>query len=140
MERHRLNGSRDVARTAPERPSNIRKRYMPSVDGRTHAAKRWAEVCSNLISDQGGLDNVSEARLHLVRRLAAVTSIIEDMEAAHVRGESIDMDAYLALVNASVRLSNTIGLSRKSKQVPDLDSYLRNRQPRLIEHSEDDDD
>ncbi|MGE3992945.1 hypothetical protein [Pseudorhodoplanes sp.] len=83
---------------------------------------------------------MSEARLHLVRRLAAVTSIIEDMEAAHVRGESIDMDAYLALVNASVRLSNTIGLSRKSKQVPDLDSYLRNRQPRLIEHSEDDDD
>lgn len=84
---------------------------------------------------------MSEARLHLVRRLAAITSMLEEIEAAHVRGEAIDTDAYLAMVNTATRLSNTIGLARKQREVPDLDSYLRNRQPRTIDHdSEADDD
>jgi hypothetical protein len=110
-------------------------------------ARRWFDIAANILADQGGADHVSEARLHLVRRLAAVTTMAEQLEAKHVAGDPIDMDKYLSLVNAAVRLSNTIGLSRKAKQVPSLSEIEAeysarngNRRVRLIEHDDEEDD
>lgn len=145
MERARLHRT-EVARSAPARSTRTRvsnhHELLPGVDGRTLVARRFRDLCANFISDQGGADQISEARLHLVRRLSAITAMIEELEAKYVRGESIDMDGYLSMVNTATRLSNTVGLNRKSKQVPDLDAYLRNRRPTAIEHddAEDDDD
>ena len=50
--------------------------------------------------------------------------MLEDQEAAHIQGQDVDFDAYVSLVQVAVRLSNTIGLNRKQKNVPSLDEYL----------------
>lgn len=138
MERFRARTA-TASRNAPARLRlSANQEYLPNVDGRSVLARRWRDVAANLISDQGGIEAVSTARLHLIKRLAGITSMLEEVEAKYVRGEPIDMDAYLAMVNASVRLSNTIGLNRKTKQVPDLQEYLRGR-AQIIEPEDDDD-
>lgn len=91
---------------------------------------------------------MSEARLHLCKRLAAVNTMIEQLEAKFIAGESIDMDKYLAMVNTAVRLSNTLGLNRRTKSIPNPRDYLqgkygngnrnaRVRLSRTIEHDPD---
>jgi hypothetical protein len=115
-------------------------------------ARRYHDITIAVISDQGGLDNMSELRLHLCKRAAAVNTLIEQMEARIVAGEPIDQDKYVSLIQASIRLSNTLGLNRKAKAVPDLDDYLRSKgystepqsrrviRGQVIEPDEDDDD
>lgn len=83
---------------------------------------------------------MSEAKLHLVKRLAALVAMIEEIEASFIAGKKIDMDCYLSMVNASVRLTNTIGVARKSKIVPDLDDYLKGKRPSVIDHDTDEED
>lgn len=65
--------------------------------------------------------------------------MVEDIEAAHVRGESIDINAYLSMVQVATRLANTIGLNRRTKKVLSPQEYLASQ---TIEHDdgEDDDD
>jgi hypothetical protein len=102
-------------------------------------ARRWRDITLAIISDQGGLENISEARQHLVRRLAAITSMLEETEAKYVRGEPIDTDAYLSMVNTATRLSNTIGLNLRTKRVPDLGEYINGKRPTIIDADEEDD-
>lgn len=85
---------------------------------------------------------MSTARLFLCERLAAVSAMIEEIEGNYVAGKKIDTDAYLAMVNTAVRLSNTLGLNRRAKSVPDLGEYINGRRSRVVEHddAEDDDD
>jgi hypothetical protein len=157
MERRASNASRELltqrSAAARARTTN-RDIYLPGVDGRSTVARRYHDITIAVISDQGGLDNMSELRLHLCKRAAAVNTLIEQMEARIVAGEPIEQDKYVSLIQASIRLSNTLGLNRKAKAVPDLDDYLRSKgysteptsrrviRGQVIEHDdgEDDDD
>ena len=55
-------------------------------DGRSTQARRFKDLVRAFISDAGGIDNVSEVRLGLLRRLAAATVLSEEVEAAVIDG------------------------------------------------------
>jgi hypothetical protein len=63
---------------------------LPGVDGRSPMARRYHDICAQLVTDSGGVDRCSEARLQLIRRFSAVCVLAEQAEAALVRGEEID--------------------------------------------------
>ena len=44
---------------------------LPDIDGRSAIARRFKDITSAILSDQGGADHCSESRLQLVRRFAA---------------------------------------------------------------------
>jgi hypothetical protein len=56
------------------RPANNRSRMtntgclLPGVDLRTALARRYRDILGQLVSDQGGADRLSEARIQLCRR------------------------------------------------------------------------
>lgn len=125
-DRYDASRSGEVARSAPSRDRHARVEFLPNVDGRTQLARRWQQFASDIVADQGGADNVSTTRLFLCKRLAAVSAMIEDVEAAHLRGEPINHELHLSMIQTSVRLANTIGLNRKTKAVPTLEEYLGN--------------
>jgi len=92
---------------------------------------------------------MSTARLFLCKRLAAVSAMIEEIEGKYVAGKKIDTAEYISLVQAATRLSNTIGINRRAKDItpPSLDeieneygSRRSNGRVRLIEHEEEDDE
>jgi hypothetical protein len=74
--------------------------------------------------------------------------MIEEIEGKYVAGKKIDTAEYISLVQAATRLSNTIGINRRAKDItpPSLDEIeneygsRRNGRVRLIEHEEDDDE
>jgi hypothetical protein len=77
------------------------------------------------VSDQGGIDQVSEAKLQLDRRFAAGCVLAEAMEAKMGNGEEIDVAAHCGLSSTLVRLSARIGIDRIPKDVtPTLAEYL----------------
>jgi hypothetical protein len=91
------------------------KHLLPGVDGRSPLARRYRDVLSALVVDQG--DCISEARMALCRRFAAAACMAEAMEADLVNGKQIDISEHCLLSSTLVRLANRIGINRIPKDV-----------------------
>ena len=111
--RSRLSNGRDV---------------LPGVDGRSVVARRYRDIIGAVVSDQGGAEHLSEARLQLIRRFSAASVLAEQMEARLARGEEINIQEYSLLVSTMVRVAQRIGIERRARNVtPSLGQYLSNK-------------
>ena len=70
------------------------KDLLPNIDGRSLIARRYRDICSAIAADQGGIDQLSEARIQLIRRYAACCVLAEEMESRLVRGGQIDITEH----------------------------------------------
>jgi len=78
-----------------------------------------------MIADAGGIENCSEIRLGLIRRLAAATVISEEIEGKAVNGDVIDIGEFCQLASTTVRIAQRLGVERIPRQVePSLQQYL----------------
>ena len=112
--RSRLSNGRDV---------------LPDVDGRSVVARRYRDIMSAVVSDQGGAQHLSEAQLQLIRRFSADSMLAEQMEARFAQGEQVNIQEYSVLVSTIVRVAQRIGIERRAKNVtPSLKQYLSNKQ------------
>ncbi len=76
--------------------------------------------------DAGGIATLTELKLGLIRRAAALTVECERMENALADGEEIDIDLLARLSSHTRRISETIGIERaKRDSTPDLGAILR---------------
>src|ERR1700733_98422 len=103
-------------------------RILPDIDGRSMIARRYRDIASQIVSDQGGSDLCSESRLQLIRRFAAASVLAEELEAKLARGEQIDVSEHALLCSTLTRLASRIGVERRSKdETPSLQQNLRQR-------------
>jgi hypothetical protein len=110
---------------APSRVTN-HKDLLPGVKGTSSSARRFRDLVNSYIADMGGLDNCSEIKLGLLRRLAAVVVQSELLEARMVNGEEIDVSTLCTLASTTVRLSMRLGMERVPRDVgPSLAEYLQ---------------
>lgn len=101
---------------------------LPDVDGRSVVARRYRDIIGAVVSDQGGAEHLSEARLQLIRRFSATSVLAEQMEARLARGEQINIPDYSLLVSTMVRVAQRIGIERRARNVtPSLGQYLSNK-------------
>jgi hypothetical protein len=115
-------------RKGRSRSTNHRDLLPKIKDGRHTQARRFRDLVHAFIADAGGIDNVSEVKLGLVRRLAAATVLSEEIEAQAVNGEPIDINTFCTLASTTVRLSQRLGIERVPKDVtPDPLDYARER-------------
>jgi hypothetical protein len=99
---------------------------LPDVDGRSPQARRYRDILSAVLSDQGGLDRMAEARVQLVRRFAACAVLAENMESRMVNGETLDIGEYSTLTSTLVRVGQRIGINRVARDItPSLKDYIR---------------
>ena len=78
-----------------------------------------------MIGDAGGVENCTEVRLGLIRRLAAATVLSEEIEGRVVNGEAISVADFCQLASTTVRLATRLGVERLPKNVtPSLADYL----------------
>lgn len=110
----------------PEARSRISngKDLLPGVDGRSLIARRYHDIASAILVDQGGAR--SESRVQLIRRFAAAAVLAEQMEARLANGEQINISEHALLVSSMVRVARQIGVNRIAKDitVPSLEQYL----------------
>jgi hypothetical protein len=101
------------------------KDVLPDIDGRSAIARRFKDITSAVLTDQGGIDQCSESRLQLVRRFAAAAVLAERMEARLANGEEINTAEHAQLCSTLVRIAQRIGINRRLKNItPNLHDYL----------------
>ena len=111
---------------------------LPDIDGRGAVARRYRDIVSAILVDQGGVDQCCESRKQLVRRFAAAAVIAEQMEAKLARGEQINIAEHATLSSTLVRLAQRIGIDRRAKNItPTLADYLAARRDQYDAVSED---
>src|SRR6516164_4079775 len=98
----------------PEARSRISngKELLPGIDGRSIVARRYRDISSAILVDQGGADRCSEARQQLVRRFAAAAVLAEQLEARLANGEDISIAEHALLCSTLVRVARQIGVGR----------------------------
>jgi hypothetical protein len=98
---------------------------LPGVDGRSLVARRYRDIATAILVDQGGQDQCSESRQQLIRRFAAAAVLAEELEARLARGENINISEHALLCSTLVRVARQIGVDRIAKNItPTLDEYL----------------
>jgi hypothetical protein len=104
-----------LGRTAKQRKRHGRSRLtnnkdlLPGVDGRSVIYRRFRDIASQVAIDQGGLDQLSEARLQLVRRFSATCVLAEQLEAELANGQEIDVERHALLCSTLTRLAQRMG-------------------------------
>ena len=121
--------NRSVPRRSPGRSRlTNKKELLPGVDGRTIIYRRFRDIASQIAADQGGLDQLSEARLQLVRRFAATAVLAEQLEADLANGQEIDIERHALLCSTLTRLAQRIGIDRRARNItPTLSQYMEER-------------
>jgi len=111
--------SRPIQNRKPHGRSRLtnKKDLLPGVDGRTVVYRRFRDIASQVALDQGGLDQLSEARLQLVRRFAAAAVLAEQLEAALANGQEINIAEHGLLCSTLVRIAQRIGINRVPRDV-----------------------
>jgi hypothetical protein len=90
---------------------------LPDVDGRSIVARRYRDIASAIVVDQGGVGLITEARLQLIRRFSAAAVLAEQMESALANGQEIDIPQHALLCSSLFRIASRIGLQRIPKNV-----------------------
>ena len=109
------------------RVSNGRDMFR-DVDGRSPIVRRYKDIATAVIADQGGVETCSESRLQLIRRFAGVAVLAEECEANIAKGQPIDISDYATLCSTLVRISNRVGINRVPKILtPSVHDYLERR-------------
>jgi hypothetical protein len=98
------------------------KDILPDCDGRSVVARRYRDISSAIVQDQGGPEQCSESRLQLIRRFAACAVLAEQAEARLANGKPIDIQAHCTLASTMVRISSRIGVDRVPRPLDQLDN------------------
>jgi hypothetical protein len=94
--------------------------------GDTKWARRFADVLTEIVSDLGGADQLSEGQRQLARRCATIAIECEKLEGAAASGSAIDLETYGQLTDRLGRAFHRLGLKRQPRDVtaPSLREYL----------------
>ena len=93
-------------------------------DSNSAWARRYADLLVGHVADAGGRDMVSEAKLSLIRRAAAMECEIERLEAKLSRDENVDLDVFGRAASHLRRLFEVIGIERRPRDVTEHPNYL----------------
>ena len=104
-------------KTTRSRVTNGTVLHSGEVDGRSAAAKRFRDVLTEILSDLGGSEGLSEGQRQLARRAAMMSVEAERQEAEAVAGGKLDPDAFGALADRLGRCFNRLGLRRVQRDV-----------------------
>ncbi len=111
----------------PEIPNKYTNDWLEKLDGRTRVAQVVHQRFQTLTADLGGMDSLSYKKISLCRRALYLEALIEQQEAALARGEDVDHGRLTNTTNTLMGLYKALGLDRQAKDVPDLQTYLKQR-------------
>jgi hypothetical protein len=112
---------------------------LPGIDQRSAWVRRAKDVIALHLSDLGGADNVSAAKLSIVRRSAVLTVELERLEAQFAvagQADAEQLDQYARVASNLRRLLEAVGLERVPRDVTTLESYLQQHHPTPREAAE----
>lgn len=89
---------------------------LEGVDNRSALGRRFRDLCISFANDLGGADHLNEPQRALIRQAASVTIESEKLQAAIVRGESVDHENLVRVNNLHARLIKQLGIKPKAER------------------------
>ncbi|MCC5982706.1 MAG: hypothetical protein JJU26_13415 [Oceanicaulis sp.] len=99
-------------------------RFLEHLDGRTVAARVLRQRLAEIHADLGGESSLSYAQRSLVRQAVWLESWLESQHAEAATGKAVDIGRMTQALNSLLGLWRTIGIERRARDVPDLQTYL----------------
>jgi hypothetical protein len=97
---------------------------IDALDKRTRSYRRYETIRAAVLSDLGGEDNTSEIQRQLISKFATLALQLEEMEAAALTGNEIDVDLFGRCAGHLRRIAEALGFKRVPKDVPTLAEHL----------------
>lgn len=119
-------------RSTPDRPPKApRSTRNQKPDGRSAGARRFRAICEAFTSEIGG--TLTESESGLVRQAAALALRCEQLQAAIVRGETVDDDLLVRISGTAKRLLGAIAVKSDGRKPagPTMAEYMAAKQAEL---------
>lgn len=100
---------------------------LEGVDNRTAYGRRYRDLCIAFAGDLGGGNALTSTQEAMIRQAATVTVESEKLQSKVVRGEPIDHEQLVRLLNLQARLVKQLGIKPKSKPKRSLLEHLKER-------------
>ena len=111
--------------------ANGTKFYFDRVDGRSIRARRFRDIYTQTTEDLGGLDRLSEGETQIVRGIAMLSVMREDLDIAYMKGApELTLDSFAAtyglVINTLLKCFRSVGLKRRPREVSgELEEYVK---------------
>jgi hypothetical protein len=97
---------------------------IDALDQRRRPYRRYESIRSAVLSDLGGEESTSEIQRQLISKFATLALQLEEMEAAALAGNEIDVDLFGRGAGHLRRIAEALGSKRVPKNVPTLAEHL----------------
>lgn len=108
-------------------PNKFSTGWLSQLDGRTGIAQVMRERYNAFTDDLGGAESLSYAQRSLVERALWLEYWLAQQEQSLATGSEFDVGKWTQAANSLQGILTKLGLERQSKDVPDLQSYIKRR-------------
>ena len=107
------------AATSPTQRSVVTngKSWYVDGDGNSAWTRRFKDLVQGHADDCGGFDILSDAKVSLIRRCAAMEIELERMEGKLSKGEEVNLDLYTRTAGHLRRYLETLGVERTARDI-----------------------
>ena len=109
-------------------PEQFVPQWMESLDGRTGIAQEMRHRYQAMTADLGGADQLSYAQRSLVSRALWLEYWLQQQETMLATGGDFDVGKWVQAANSLQGILTKLGLERAARDVPDLQTYLKQRE------------
>ena len=108
-------------------PAKFAQGWISELDGRYAVAQVMRERYRAFTDDLGGADRLSYPQRSLVERALWLEYWLAQQEQSLAKGQDFDIARWTQAANSLQGILSKLGLERKAKDVPDLQTYLKQR-------------
>jgi hypothetical protein len=105
----------------------VRLVTMQDLDRRTKAAQVALETKQAIMADPGGEERLSTLERIMVENAAMSAAVLRDAHVRWMSGQAVPVSELATLENTFNRTASMLGLSRRAKDVLDINTYLEGK-------------
>ena len=115
----------DLTTSKRKRNTAPRYSYVP-IDQSSDAGRFFNRLVKEIEQDLGGRRRLSRITIELVRAFGGAATALRYLNTQVALGDTaeIDLSGYATMASTMLRIGSRLGLSRRAKQVIDIDTYL----------------
>lgn len=113
-------------RTA-EPPDRFQAGWLDAMDYRTALARELRDRFETVCTDLGGRDSLSYMQRSLVERALWLEYWLSQQERELAKGNDFEVGRWTQAANSLQGIYSKLGLERKARDVPDLQTYLKQK-------------
>jgi hypothetical protein len=96
------------------------------LDGRTSAARIFAQLAAAIENDLGGHSELSTIELQLIQAFCGASVMLENLNVQLALGDPVEPLELAQIASTLVRVANKLGLQRRARDVsPSLGDLMR---------------